>query len=437
MGPESLAVLLDDGSNMNCSNRACVGVVIVNWNGWRHTIAACRSLENSTYPSINIIIVDNASVDESLTRLRAAVPQAHIIANGVNAGFAGACNLGIRRAMDLGCDYVFLLNNDALVDENTIGRLVSASAVKRNGALLGSTVAHLPSGAYQFFGSRMGSVIREPEFMTVEKDAALLSQDFIETDYILGAAFFIPAPLLERIGSFDERFFLNYEETDLCYRARALGIACFIVPGAIVHHHANASIGRYPAPMQAYFMARNGLLFAEKHGPQQQRHPLFLLKRLYWDIRRARKAARRKALPTRAILRAFWDYARRCFGDCPAGIRRMDARYRSMSAPNRAAISGAGVRHAWVEKFRSLFQTDNVSRPEMIDLFGTSVAIGLGTLIFGGVFLSACIAFIAGVFHEPEFAHMRNIGFVMAGGLGIAFASWFLADAVRRPHWYD
>jgi hypothetical protein len=73
----------------------------------------------------------------------------------------------------------------------------------------------------------------------------------------------------------------------------------------------------------------------------------------------------------------------------------------------------------------------------MIDLFGTSVAIGLGTLIFGGVFLSACIAFIAGVFHKPEFAHMRNIGFVMAGGLGVAFASWFLADAVRRPHWYD
>jgi len=82
---------------MNSFNRASVGVVIVNWNGWRHTIAACQSLESSSYPSIKIIIVDNASADDSLARLRAAVSHAHIIANGVNAGFAGACNIGIRR----------------------------------------------------------------------------------------------------------------------------------------------------------------------------------------------------------------------------------------------------------------------------------------------------------------------------------------------------
>ncbi len=79
---------------MNCFNRASVGIVIVNWNGWRHTIDACRSLENSAYPSIKIIIVDNASADDSLTQLRTALPHAHLIANGVNAGFAGACNLG-------------------------------------------------------------------------------------------------------------------------------------------------------------------------------------------------------------------------------------------------------------------------------------------------------------------------------------------------------
>ena len=418
---------------MNSLNRACVGVVIVNWNGWRHTVAACQSLESSTHASIRIVIVDNASTDDSLARLRAAVPQAHIIANGVNAGFAGGCNLGIRHAVDLGCDHVFLLNNDALVERDTIGVLVNASAAKKGGALLGSAVTYLPSGAYQFFGSRTGTVIREPEFMTFEKDAALLSQDFIETDYILGAAFFIPVPLLDRIGTFDERFFLNYEETDLCYRAGALGISCFIVPGSVVRHHANASMGRYPAPMQAYFLSRNGLLFAEKHGPAPR--PLFLLKRLYWDIRRAWKNTQHKAPPTRAILRAFWDYTQRQFGDCPAEIRRMDALYRSLGRQSKK--SSAGARHTWAEKFKLVFQTDDLSRPEMIDLFGTSVAIGLGTLIFGGVFLSACIAFVAGVFHEPEFAHMRNIGFVMAGGLGVAFASWFFAASLRRPNWYD
>jgi hypothetical protein len=193
--------------------------------------------------------------------------------------------------------------------------------------------------------------------------------------------------------------------------------------------------------MQAYFLTRNGLLFADLHAPAEQRRPGFLLKRLYWDIRRAWKTTRHKTLSTLAMLWAFWDYIQQRFGDCPAEIRRMDALYRSAgaSSPRHADLKAlaARARGVWAERLKQVCQTDHLSRPEMVDLFGTSVAIGLGTLIFGGVFLSASIAFVAGVFHEPEFAHMRSIGFVMAGGLGVAFASWFFAGAVRRPNWYD
>lgn len=323
---------------MNTPPPATVGVIFVNWNGWQHTIEACRSLDQSTHRAIEIIIVDNASADDSLAQLRAALPKAHIIAHSVNAGFAGACNIGIRHAVQLGCDYAFLLNNDALAEPETIARLVSASKAKDDGALLGSVLIYVSSGTYQFFGSRTGTVVREPEFLTFEKDAAQLSQDFIATDFIVGAAFFIPVRVLDRIGAFDERFFLNYEETDFCYRARNAGIPAFIIPTSVVRHHANASLGNYPAPMYAYFLTRNGFLFGEKHAPSAQRRLLFRLKTVYWDILRARKSARRKDLPTWAILRAFWDYSWRRFGDCPAVIRRWDAVYRGI--PNRPSSRG-------------------------------------------------------------------------------------------------
>ncbi|MEO8896173.1 MAG: glycosyltransferase, partial [Rhizomicrobium sp.] len=91
----------------------------MNWNGWRYTVDACRSLDRSEYRDFRIIIVDNASADDSLAQLRAAVPQADIIANATNAGFSGGCNVGMRRAIELGCGYVFLLNNDATVNEQT------------------------------------------------------------------------------------------------------------------------------------------------------------------------------------------------------------------------------------------------------------------------------------------------------------------------------
>ena len=309
---------------------ALVGVVIVNWNGWQHTIAACRSLDGSLHQDLKIIVIDNASSDDSLSQLRTALPQVEIIANSANAGFAGGCNIGIRRALDLKCDYIFLLNNDALAESQTISRLIDASRSKNDAALLGSAVIYAASGAYQFFGSRAGTLVGEPEDFKFDTDARLLNQEFIETDYILGAALFLPAGVLNRTGLFDERFFLNYEETDLCYRARKLGIASFIVPSSAVRHYGSATVGPYTAPMQTYFLTRNGLLFADKHASFKQRLRVyrFRLTILYWDIRKSWEAGSLMSLPTRAMARGFLDYALRSFGDCPTAIRRYDAFHR-------------------------------------------------------------------------------------------------------------
>lgn len=325
---------------MNNFRPGSVGVVIVNWNGWRHTIAACRSLDQSLHRNLKTIIVDNASSDDSVAQLRAAVPQADIIANSTNAGFSGGCNIGIRRALDLQCDYIFLLNNDARVEDQTISRLVDASRAKGDAALLGSAVIHASSGDYQFFGNRAGPLVGVSEEFQISVDGHLLHQDFIETAFILGAALLLPARVLSRTGLFDERFFLNYEETDLCYRARKLGFPSFIVPSSVVRHYASATLGPYNAPMQTYFLTRNGLLFADKHASFRQRLPMyrFRLTTLYWDIRKSWEKGSVMDLPTRAMARAFLDYILRRFGDCPTAIRRHDAAYRGLPyLPSSAA----------------------------------------------------------------------------------------------------
>ena len=317
---------------------ALVGVVIVNWNGWQHTLAACQSLEQSTYRALKIIVVDNASSDDSLAQLRGRLPGIELIAHPVNAGFAGGCNVGMTRARELGCDYIFLLNNDALVDSQTVARLVAASKAKNDSALLGSAVLHAATGDYQFFGARAAALRDMHDWYTAETDGALLHQDFIESDFILGAALFIPTRALDRTGPFDERFFLNFEETDLCYRARALGIPSFVVPASRVLHHASTTLGAYNAPLQVYFLTRNGLLFAKLHGTGEQHRRVLAarLADLYWSLRKSWEAGRLMDLPTRARARAFWDYGLRRFGDCPPAIRRYDARTRAALLAKRA-----------------------------------------------------------------------------------------------------
>lgn len=407
-----------------------VGVVLVNWNGWRHTVEACKSVDGSTHQSIELIIVDNASADDSISQLRAAVPHAHIIASAVNTGFAGASNIGTDCAVSLGCEYVFHLNNDALVESDTISTLVSASKVRNDDVLLGSAIRFFSSGEYQFFGSRTGNIFREPEFLTIEKDGTLLGDDFIETDFVVGAALFIPLRLLGAIGRFDERFFLNYEEVDVCYRARARGIRSFVVPASVVHHHANTSMGSYPAPMQAYFLSRNGSLFAEKHGPYEQRRAFFRLKTLYWDIRRTLRTAPGKSfMPVCATLRGYWDYTFGLFGDCPSEIRRMDAAFRGKTFQSSSRIPQAGF---WKARINSILQSDQISASELSELLARTLAVAAGTLVLGGFVLSAFITFFAGMFRSPEFANIAGLPFAMSGGLGVVIASWFLGTALRQ-----
>lgn len=327
---------------MNNFRSDLVGIVIVNWNGWQFTIAACRSLAQSAHQDFRIIIVDNASADDSVAQMRAALPGADIVANAANAGFAGGCNIGIRRALELGCDYVFLLNNDAEVESQTISRLIAASKAHGDHAVLGSALVFADSGKYQFIGSRRGAVLDQSEYFSADADAHLLQQDAIETDFIMGAALFLPARVLEKTGLFDERFFLNYEETDLCHRARTLGIASFVIPSSVVRHHAHATLGPYRAPMQLYFLTRNALLFTQKHGSAGDRRETLKsrLAAFYWNVRRSWEAGVFLDPPTRGMLRGFWDYYRKNFGDCPPSIRQLDAAFRGLPCLPSSASPG-------------------------------------------------------------------------------------------------
>jgi len=301
-----------------------VAVVLLNWNGWRYTIAAAKSLGSSPGISIVTIVVDNASTDGSLEYLRAALPEAEIIAHPVNAGFAGGCNVGMRRALDLGCDYVFLLNNDAFVEAATIPELVAESRRLHDKAILGSVVRYADSTGYQYFGSRYCNQKAHPVWFKAPEDDWLLEQPLIETDFALGAALFAHRDIISQVGMFDDRFYLTYEDVDFCYRARRCGIGCAIVTSSIVYHHASVSMGPESAPLQTYFLTRNELLFSEKNVGRLQllRLYCFRLGRLFVRILRSMANGTLSSPVFRAMLLGYRDYLFRRFGECPPVIRR-------------------------------------------------------------------------------------------------------------------
>ncbi|MGB5845944.1 MAG: glycosyltransferase, partial [Anaerolineales bacterium] len=97
-----------------------VEVVIVNWERPEDTIQCIRSVLQSKYPNFQILVVDNGSSDDSIEKISQACDQITLIALPENIGFAGGYNAGIEKALESGAPFIFLLNNDTVINENTL-----------------------------------------------------------------------------------------------------------------------------------------------------------------------------------------------------------------------------------------------------------------------------------------------------------------------------
>lgn len=311
-----------------------IAVVTVNWNGWRMTMQCLASLRESRDVDWHLIIVDNASSDDSLPHLRDLGDDVTLIESPVNGGWTGGNNLGVEWALAAGYRWLFILNNDALVEAETMARLLQVSRAHKE-AVLGPIHLDGTGVAFDFVGTTLNPRTGLPLWRSVDAAEVAALPDLIETSTIKGAGLFAPGEYFERVGPFEERFYLNFDETDWCYRARELGLRLLMVKSARIRHLGSASIGGMTSPLQSYFLARNSLLFAERHCTVMQRWRL--LRELYWDARdlprddpsRAGWVWRFVSRPSaaqEAFRRGIADYVLRRFGECPPGIRALNQR---------------------------------------------------------------------------------------------------------------
>ncbi len=213
-------------------------VIIVNYNGARWLEPCLAALRASAPPNTEIIVVDNASSDESRAILQRHA-DVRVVALDENRGFAGGNNAGARVARGA---LLAFLNNDTRV---RAGWLEALQAPLREEAV-GMTAARLvymhdPSiidsagdgwtrwgGAFKRGHGRLAEAFGSPT----------------EVFGACGAAFMVRRAVFEELGGFDEDFFLAFEDVDLSYRARLLGYRCLYVPDATVEHAGSASLGR-------------------------------------------------------------------------------------------------------------------------------------------------------------------------------------------------
>jgi len=245
-----------------------VAMIVLTWNQRDLTLDCLASLLRMGYPPdrLQIIVVDNGSADGTAEAIRRSFPAVTVIENEENLGFAEGNNVGIRHALQGPAEYIMLLNNDTIVDTRMLSELMTAMRARPDVGVVGPKIYyHEPSDVIWCAGNRIDwSSGKTTRLRAGERDTN--QEERPETvDYVTGCALCIRRSVVEAIGLLDPRYFIYYEETDWCARARVAGWEILYVPSAHLWHRVSAAMGT-ASPATDYYMSRNILLFLAKNG---------------------------------------------------------------------------------------------------------------------------------------------------------------------------
>ena len=223
---------------------ALPGIIILNWNGFQDSRECLASLLKLPEPLPKLYLVDNASEDGSVEKLKQEFPdQVEYITNSSNLLYAGGNNVGIRKALADGCTHILLLNNDTVVDAMMLQMLLKAAGYFGDAIYCPKIFyANEPAKIWYAGGKLNLRRCRSSHRGIRELDHG--QYDLLEeTDWATGCALFGTRKVFETVGLLDESFALYSEDLDYCLRARSAGFKTYYVPEAKVWHKISSSVG--------------------------------------------------------------------------------------------------------------------------------------------------------------------------------------------------
>ena len=250
-------------------------IIILNYNGWKDTIECLNSL-SCIQEDCKIVLIDNKSTDDSIDKLEKWIQNQKELSSNLifiksseNNGYAAGNNIGIKYVESQeDAQFIWILNNDTLIQEDTFKNLINCykNLENENIALLGSKILN------------EDLTIQSVGFTTKQysqKEIEVLSN--VEVEHISGCSVFFRVKKIKEIGYIPEEYFLYYEETDWMKSIKQKGFKIFTcLSSQLIHKHAKSTGGIY-SPFVIYYMTRNQILFNRKYLNSIQYY-LFILK---------------------------------------------------------------------------------------------------------------------------------------------------------------
>lgn len=289
-----------------------VSIIILNWNGWRDTIECLESLYRITYSNYDVILVDNASQNDSIEKIKEYAEgkikvsskffkynphnkpikvfeiseenarqgrlnrplyekydvdrRMILIKNKDNYGFAGGNNIGMRFALSvLNPSYVLLLNNDVVVDRDFLKELIKTANGDMEIGIVGPNILYYDNPeVITFIGGKLDCSSGRIHHPLLDRNLGYSNPiDNIDLDYLSGCGLLIKSQVIFDVGLLNDRYFLYYEDTEFGLRVKKKGYAIAFVPNAKVWHKVSKSTSR--SEISEYYATRNKMLLIREH----------------------------------------------------------------------------------------------------------------------------------------------------------------------------
>jgi GT2 family glycosyltransferase len=323
--------------------RPTVAIIMLNWNGWRDTIECLESLNKVQYDNLEVIVVDNASRDESLEKIESwcnkneilchklfrerdnieiihalnseekccgsgAIKKLALISLNENAGFCLGNNIGMRHAAANGAEFFLILNNDTIVTPNFLKPMVEVAQQDENIGLVGGIICYAENPDLIWFaGGSFDKYLENVRLYDGEFYSGVAFDLILNTDWVSGCMTLIPRRVYDRLGGYYEGYYIYSEEWEYSLRAKKAGYRLVIASRARIFHKIGHSLP-VMMPLSYYYGTRNRLMLKRMYLSRSLRWPFltfFLLSRIpryiyfalrgRWDLVRAGSAA-------------IWDY---------------------------------------------------------------------------------------------------------------------------------
>jgi hypothetical protein len=298
------------------ANAPSVLIVVLCYNGVELTLDCLTSLRKLDYAHTHVLVVDNASSDDTSTLVRQRFPEVTVIETGRNLGYAEGNNTGLRYALEHGFDYALLLNNDTEVAPDFVGRLVDAcEADPKIGASGPKIYLHDRPGVLYTAGGAIHWWDGTTETIGLGEEDLGQHDARRDVDFINGCAMLVRRAAIEQAGLIDPRFGMYFEETEWCVRIIRAGWRLVYEPAAVVWH--KIKLDKHDAsPRVTYYMARNRLLFLRlTHAPARVWFKAAITQDLRtWLSWRVKSKWRSRAAQRDAMRRGWRDFLHGRFG---------------------------------------------------------------------------------------------------------------------------